>query len=184
MHSPLYPEEPARFRARFWRTNKLMIEPQRLYANVILDLPAREIRDRLFSYAVPTQYKDEVFAGTQVLVPFGHAGHVNGYVVSFSNMPPAGIDAKAIADVLDAEPLFDSDYVDFLHWVADYYAASFADVMSAAVPSFLAPRIKRRIKLAANLDLNGIDAIEEGDLKALIQILRDTKGGALSPLTL
>jgi primosomal protein N' (replication factor Y) (superfamily II helicase) len=184
MHSPLYPEEPARFRARFWRTNKLMIEPQRLYANVILDLPAREIRDRLFSYAVPSQYKDEVFAGTQVLVPFGHSGHVNGYVVSFSNMPPAGIDAKAIADVLDAEPLFDSDYVDFLHWVADYYAASFADVMSAAVPSFLAPRIKRRLRLAPNLDLNGIDAIEESELKALIKILGDTKGGALSPLTL
>jgi primosomal protein N' (replication factor Y) (superfamily II helicase) len=184
MHSSLYPEEPARFRARVWRTNKLMIEPQRLYANVILDMPAREIRDRLFSYAVPTQYKDEVFAGTQVLVPFGHSGQVNGYVVSFSNLPPAGVDTKAILDVLDAEPLFDSDYVDFLHWVADYYAASFADVMSAAVPSFLAPRIKRKVRLAPNLDLSSTEAIADRDLKTLVEILRDTKGGALSPLTL
>jgi primosomal protein N' (replication factor Y) len=184
MYSPLYPEEPARFHARFRRTNRLMIEPQRLYANVILDLPAREIRERLFSYAVPGAFKDEIFAGTQVLVPFGHSGQVNGYVVSFSNLPPAGIDTKAILEVLDAEPLFDGDYVEFLHWVSDYYAASFADVMSAAVPSFLAPRIKRRIRLAIDLDLSQIESIKDNDLKALIEILRDTKGGALSPLTL
>src|ERR1700733_13266904 len=98
-----------------------MIEAQRPYANVILDLPAREVRDRLFSYAIPAEFKNEIFAGTQVLVPFGNSGPVNGYVVSFTNEPPVGIEPKAILDVLDSEPLFDEGYVDFLRWVAEYY---------------------------------------------------------------
>src|SRR5271170_3893290 len=105
MHSRLYADYPARLKARNGRTKNLMSEPRRLYANVIVDLSAREIRERVFSYAVPFHLADDIFAGTQVLVPFGKGGQVNGYVVSFSKLPPHGVETKAILEVLDAEPL-------------------------------------------------------------------------------
>src|SRR5436309_906127 len=79
-----------------------------VYANVILDVQARELKDRLFTYRVPDALSTETFIGAQVLVPFGASNLVGGYVVSLQDRTStAESSIKDIAEVLEPEPLFD-----------------------------------------------------------------------------
>jgi primosomal protein N' (replication factor Y) len=122
-----------------------------LYADVALDTVTRELGERLFTYEVPPHLAAEVFVGSQVLVPLAHQDMVAGYVVAIedgSTRPKPQFKVRPIADVLESEPLFDREYVSFLHWVAQYYAASIADVIAAAVPADLGPKVKRMVRLS------------------------------------
>ncbi len=126
------------------------------YANIALDIEARELRDRLFAYQIPEHLCDDVFIGSQVLVPFGNQNSIGGYVVSITDRRPPDLKRiRNISEVIDNTPLFDDAYIDFLNWLAFTSCASLADVIAAALPSFLAPRLKRKIRLTeAGLKLN------------------------------
>jgi primosomal protein N' (replication factor Y) len=140
-----------------------------LFAEVVIDTTTRELGERLFTYNVPEHLRQEVFVGTQVLVPFGNQDLVAGYVVGLHddiNKTQYGADrpdsergtlprTRPIAEVLEGEPLFDRNYISLLHWVAEYYAASIAEVISAAVPADIGPRSKRVARLAEGVELNG-----------------------------
>ena len=119
-----------------------------LYANIALDIEARELRDRLFAYEIPKHLNDSVFIGSQVLVPFGKQNSIGGYVVSVTRDRPAEVKRmRSIEEVVDAQPLFDREYIDFLNWLALTTCSNLSDVIQAALPSFLAPRLKRKIQL-------------------------------------
>ncbi|HEY9871213.1 MAG TPA: primosomal protein N' [Candidatus Obscuribacterales bacterium] len=120
-----------------------------VFAEVLVDIQARELGDRLFTYRVPEHLNRQIFVGAQVLVPFGRQELVGGYVVSMKDTAPPDISAREVADVLDTEPLFDSQYVDFLYWVADYCVASLSSVIAAAVPADFTPRLKRMAELSS-----------------------------------
>lgn len=120
-----------------------------VFAEVLVDIQARELGDRLFTYRVPEHLNRRIFVGAQVLVPFGRQELVGGYVVSMKDTAPQDISFRQVADVLDAEPLFDSQYVDFLHWVADYCVSSLSSVIAAAVPADFTPRLKRTAELSS-----------------------------------
>src|SRR5579871_2413091 len=95
-----------------------------VYANIVVDIQARELKDKLFTYRIPAALTGETFIGAQVLVPFG-SNMVGGFVVSLTdttNSPPSSI--KDIAEVIEPEPLFDREYIDLLYWVAEFYCAS------------------------------------------------------------
>jgi primosomal protein N' len=56
-----------------------------------------------------------------VAVPFGRSRRATGYVVGFPTAPPAGVELRDVAEVLDAFPLFTPDLVRLLRWAEDYY---------------------------------------------------------------
>lgn len=145
------------------------------YANVALDIEARELRDRLFAYKIPEHLWDEVYIGSQVLVPFGNQSSIGGYVVSISDDAPEELKevkrVRNISEVIDGIPLFDDRYIDFLNWLAFTSCASLADVIAAALPSFLAPRLKRRIRLSA-LGLSLPAAIQSAQRGRLLSLLK------------
>ena len=172
-----------RFQSRS-RAKDLLMDSPRAYANVILDVPARELRDKLFSYLIPQDLAGDTFAGTQVLVPFGATGQATGYVVSLATNPPRGISPKPILEVLDSDPLFEPEYVAFLNWVADYYGATLSDVVSAAVPSFLTPKIKRRVRIVPGIDPRKLEGFGDDDVEVMADVLKEVKGDSLSVLTL
>jgi primosomal protein N' (replication factor Y) len=124
-----------------------------IFADVAIETTTRELANRLFTYEVPEHLRDEVFVGSQVLVPFGQQELICGYVISLrdsmaipaSEQPDFTI--KPILEIMESEPLFDPAYVSFLHWVADYYSASILDVINAAVPSDISTRVKRIARL-------------------------------------
>jgi len=106
---------------------------------------------RLFSYSVPAELVPRCVPGVRVLVPFGRR-RVTAYVVALSEGPPpdasgpdaAGLDAvpmalKPIDEVLDDAPSIDAGLLDLTRWAADYYAASWGDVIRTALPGLQAP---------------------------------------------
>jgi primosomal protein N' (replication factor Y) len=146
-----------------------------LYASVVVDIQARELNDRLFTYRIPPDLAAETFIGAQVLVPFGPQGMIGGYVVGVNDEGVSGISIKEIAEVIDSEPLFDRDYVEFLYWIAEYYCASLSDVIAAAVPSDFSGRLKRTVFLNKNYSING-----NVEAAAIIKVLEQAKTKSLT----
>ncbi len=151
-----------------------------VYANVVLDLEARELKDRLFTYKIPSTLAAEAFIGAQVLVPFGHRDLVGGFIISLADSCEAGITIKEIAEVVEPEPFFDKNYVDFLYWLADYYCASLSDVISAAIPANFTPRIKKIVELSDKPGAISLAHISDPAAKAILSCLRESKHGALA----
>lgn len=142
------------------RRQPLPISTQ-LFADISLDVNIKDIAERLFTYEIPPHLQSEVFVGTQVLVPFGRQDLVSGYVMSIRSRTderssaviqgnaPAEIpdQTKSISEVLDSKPIFDAHYIDFLYWISEYYLCSIADVLQAAVPGEVGPKVKRLVRL-------------------------------------
>ena len=142
-----------------------------LFADISLDVNIKDIAERLFTYEIPTHLQSEVFVGTQVLVPFGRQDLVSGYVMSIRTRTdersaavvqgnaPAEIpdQTKPISEVLDSKPIFDAQYIEFLYWISEYYLCSIADVLQAAVPAEVGPKVKRLVRLTNNSE----DAVDD-----------------------
>ncbi|MBX9879050.1 MAG: primosomal protein N' [Candidatus Obscuribacterales bacterium] len=141
-----------------------MVEPNlgvQTLADVAIDIATPQLSNKLFTYRVPDFLIKETFVGSQVFVPFGGQELVNGFVVGIKQVEGAEAQGnyKDIAELLSSDPLFDANYIDFLYWLADYYGATLASVIAAAVPNDFAPRLKRIVKLlpegeSANGNLN------------------------------
>jgi len=92
---------------------------------------------RTFVYAAEAEQLP-LAPGQRVLVPFGRQRRV-GYVAGPGSLPE-GVAAKSIASVIDRESLFSSELFELCVWIADYYFANLADVLSIALPSSLRGR--------------------------------------------
>lgn len=159
-----------------------------LYANIIVDIQARELKDKLFTYKVPDALTQDTFIGAQVLVPFGGNNLVGGYVVSLSDRLDASASSiKEIAEILEPEPLFDREYIDFLYWIAEYYCTSISDVIAAAIPSFFSPRVKRHVRLTehGSASIAGVlNSVRDPATNGILSALSQSKNGALSVVAL
>jgi len=138
-----------------------------LFAEIALDVNVRDIAERLFTYSIPDNLRSEVFIGSQVLVPFGKQELVSGFVISIRDRQQILASAtqaqnklvtslpetiKPIAEVLDSNPLFEPKYIEFLYWISEYYLCSISDVIAAAIPAEIGPRVKRMVRLVENED--------------------------------
>jgi primosomal protein N' (replication factor Y) (superfamily II helicase) len=117
------------------------------YAQVLVDLDAKSLDRRTFSYGIPEGMEGVLEVGTPVSVPFGRMKLITGYVVGFTNYVAPGIRIKEITDILDEEPLFDLEYLNFLDWLANYTATPLMTVLSAALPSSMIQKTRREVIL-------------------------------------
>lgn len=102
---------------------------------VALPLPLRQT----FTYRLPPGFRDEVRPGARLLVPFGKRS-LTGYAVELHREldPELGIDesiVKDAAELLDAEPLITEEILKLTQWTADYYAASWGEILKASLPA-------------------------------------------------
>lgn len=86
-----------------------------------------------FTYALPQQ---DIGAGARVLVEFGRR-HVLGVVLeSFDGVPDFDVSKlKSVVAVVDAQPVFPSELLEFLVELARYYLAPLGEVMRLALPA-------------------------------------------------
>src|SRR5579875_943386 len=165
-----------------------LAEGAAVFAEVVVDIPARELGCKLFTYRVPEHLANETFIGAQVLVPFGGQELVGGYVVALKEQGPPDLQIRDVVDVLDSDPLFDRQYVDFLYWVADYYCAPLSAVIGAAVPADFGLRLKRLVERvpASERQQQPIDpffvsaAREDVSAARILDCLAETPGQALT----
>ncbi|MCG8573233.1 MAG: primosomal protein N' [Spirochaetes bacterium] len=93
---------------------------------------------QLFSYLVPQDYQAKDIIGKRVHVNFKNK-KVTAFVIeqgTFTNRYPI----KPILRVIDAEPIFTLEMVNFARWIADYYFASLGETLSMMVPKGIRPK--------------------------------------------
>jgi primosomal protein N' (replication factor Y) len=117
------------------------------YAAVLLDVQIQGLKDRLFTYRVPELLAGQAYVGAQVLVPFG-GRLLAGYIVGLSDTHNLEKSPKEIQEIVEPDPLFDEDYIDFLAFVAKHYCASLQEVVAAAIPACLTTKVKRVVGLS------------------------------------
>jgi len=138
------------------------------YAQVIIDI--QSLDTRTFSYLIPDELQEIIKIGLPVLVPFGNQGVVNAFVVGFSDYLPAEIKAKYIYEVLDMEPFFDLNYLQFAEWVANYYCCNLQNVLETAIPSNFFSKSKRIVTLISE-EFSGIKL--NANQEKVISILKE-----------
>lgn len=88
--------------------------------------------DTTFHYSVPPELVPGVRTGVRVLVPFGRRT-LTGYTLG--TVTETGEEVKDIIAILDPEPLFTADELEFFRWAAGYYLHPLGEVIKAALPS-------------------------------------------------
>ena len=100
-----------------------------------MPLPLR----RTFSYRIPLGFSSVIAPGARVLVPFGRR-NLTGYAVELHEKldPELGLDESKIKDaveLLDEIPLVTAEILELTRWAADYYAASWGEMLKASLPA-------------------------------------------------
>ena len=98
------------------------------YAEIVVDLPVKGP----FTYLIPPNLTENVSVGKRVRVPFRNR-MVVGYIVGFRSKTNLS-KLSVIQDVIDEEPIIDSDILSLTKWMADYYFCSWGKAIEAAIP--------------------------------------------------
>ncbi len=125
-----------------------------LTASVAVPRPVR----RLFTYAVPPDLASRCRRGVRVVVPFGQK-KVTGYLLELldESVPAPDYALKPVEEVLDAVPVLDESILEMTRWAADYYAASWGEMIKAALPGMQAV-----LRKTVTLTPRGLRALEGG----------------------
>jgi len=142
--------------------------------------------DTEFDYLVP----DEIWpvrAGQRVEVPFGRKNKLQkGFCVA-SDIPAEdafgseqrGIRLKIVLQVVDKEPLIDSELMALARWIAGYYFCPLGQVLAAIVPAAVKKgagvTIQKYVYLTIDADDTGavIDELRGKKQKAIVTLLRE-----------
>jgi primosomal protein N' (replication factor Y) len=118
------------------------------YVEVALPLPPR----RTFTYKLPSGFSEIVKLGSRVRVPLGKRVQT-GYSVAFHTHldEELGIDPAAVKDVLeliDESPLVNEEILALTKWAADYYAASWGEMLKASLPAGINSAVEQVISIS------------------------------------
>ncbi len=107
--------------------------------------------DTPLTYAVPSQWKEDIHLGTLVRVPLGYRSTLA--VVARKNLtkedcPPK---IKFILEVLYKTPMLSVDILKLLPWMRSYYASTLSAALEAALPSALRDEVKNKEQIWVNL---------------------------------
>ena len=105
------------------------------YYDVAIPIPIRET----FTY----ECKESIQVGSRVLVEFRKKKVVGHIVKAVSKKP--NFYTIQISEILDEEPIFKSNDIDILFWLADYYQHPIGEVFDTFCPPTLRKPVKRNI---------------------------------------
>ena len=101
--------------------------------------------DKLFTYQVKQQNSNLDLIGCRVVVRFNNR-KITGFVVATAETT----DLKkvlTVEEILDREPLFSVEFLNFCRWIAEYYMASLGEVLKLALPSSMLKKSNKQIGL-------------------------------------
>jgi primosomal protein N' (replication factor Y) len=119
------------------------------FVEVALPLPLRQT----FTYRLPVGLQENIQIGARLLVPFGKR-QLTGYVVALHAKisPELEIEEETIKDaleLLDSEPLLTEEIVRLTQWTADYYAASWGEMLKASLPAGINATVEQVYSITA-----------------------------------
>lgn len=99
-----------------------------MFVQIAINIPV----ETTFTYAVPAEMESGIAVGKRVLVPFGRK-KLTGYIVSISALADRD-DVKPISAILDEEPLFSAEDLQFFQWSSDYYLYPLGRLLKEVLP--------------------------------------------------
>jgi primosomal protein N' (replication factor Y) len=135
--------------------------------------------DKILTYSIPPDFASSVAAGKRVLVPLRQSTQV-GFVVALT--PTSEVpQTKEILDVLDPEPVIPPDLLRFTYWVAQYYFCPWGEVLAAALPAGLNPKVELWVHLSSPSSPESPTA-PSGPAFKVLRILQENSPQKLSSL--
>jgi primosomal protein N' (replication factor Y) (superfamily II helicase) len=120
------------------------------FAELALPLPLRQT----FTYRLPENIREHVKLGSRLLVPFGKR-NLTGYVVELHETLDEALEIeeaniKDALEVLDEEPLVTAEILKLTQWAADYYAASWGEMLKASLPAGVNVETEQIVQITAH----------------------------------
>ncbi|MBR5451637.1 MAG: primosomal protein N' [Clostridia bacterium] len=129
--------------------------------------------DKLYSYSVPNSLSDSVSAGIRVTVPFGKGNRKRqGLIVELEKTAEVS-ELKQILQIIDAEPLLDSEMLGVLKYLKNSTFCTWFDALKTLLPYGLCCRIVETYTLCSSVDISSLS----GDEKLLATLVARSKNG-------
>ncbi len=116
-----------------------------MYIEVAIGLPI----DKTFTYSVPKELEEDIEIGKRTLVPFGKRQRT-GYIVNIESSSPT-YEVKDILDILDPQPILNSEMLKLTKWIATYYLSTWGEVIESTFPPGLNISTKTKIKFIKDM---------------------------------
>ena len=133
---------------------------------VVIDTPLRKI----FDYLPPANLDESILVpGLRLRVPFGKSKKVIGLLLEVTDITAISKHKlKRVESVLDSEPIFGQELLNFMHWARDYYHQPAGDVFLGTLP--------RLIRTVSILEVSSIDKWEtsEAAVKQTTELLKNS----------
>ncbi|MDD2365285.1 MAG: primosomal protein N' [Desulfuromonadaceae bacterium] len=89
--------------------------------------------DRTFHYLLPEQLSGQAVSGRRALLPFGRR-KLTGYILG-AVAESEVTNLKEIIEILDSEPLWTHQEMEFFRWISSYYQHPLGEVIRTALPT-------------------------------------------------
>lgn len=130
---------------------------EKLYAEIIVDNISSNT-DRLFTYLIPTNYREKIEIGMRVLIPFGRGNKLlEGIVLNIKD----SIDfqssrLKEIVKLVDESSTISKDMLKLSEWMKEEYLCTHIEVLKTMMPTGITNKSVKHVILKNNdfMDLN------------------------------
>ena len=134
--------------------------------------------DKLYSYRVPDELREQVQIGARVLVPFGIGNKREEAVVLAFRENSGGRRLKPVVEVLDDAPVLTRGQLKLAAWMRERLYCTYFDCVHAMLPAGLWFRRNETYTLAPDADLTALQK-REGEAGAVLALF-DRPGQTLA----
>ncbi len=134
--------------------------------------------DKLYSYRVPDELREQVQIGTRVLVPFGFGNKRAEAVVLAFRENAGGHKLKPIIEVLDDTPILTTQQLKLAAWMRERLYCTFFDCVHVMLPAGLWFKRNETYTLAPDIDLAALRQ-RDGDAGRVLSLF-DQPGQTLA----
>nr|WP_297274642.1 primosomal protein N' [uncultured Agathobaculum sp.] len=134
--------------------------------------------DKLYSYRVPDELREQVQIGTRVLVPFGFGNKRAEAVVLTFREDAGGMKLKPVLEVLDDTPILSAQQLKLAAWMRERLYCTFFDCVHVMLPAGLWFKRNETYTLAPDADLAALRQ-RDGDAGRVLSLF-DQPGQTLA----
>ena len=103
-----------------------------------------------FTYRLTPEQSIDAKPGARIIVPFGRK-LLTGYIVALHEKLPANIplteaEIKEAKSLVDRVPVCTEEILQLALWVSEYYACPIGEVIKAALPPGMKPKLRRFVR--------------------------------------
>lgn len=129
-----------------------------LTVEVLINLPSPRF-NQAFSYLVPEHLSGQIEFGQRVLVEFNRR-LLEAYVIKIEEQMADG-GMKPLLEILDTEPVFETQLYQLALWIADYYLSSVPQALNTIIPGSMDK--KGPVRIVARFAVEQLPANMEND---------------------